>query len=142
IARQFPVYLHALASVRRVVAISDSAAVEFRGWRRMLQGAGTPAPQIAAVELAAEISSAGEAERTAASAALGITGGRRLVLVVGSHEPRKNHLAVLQAARILWAEGLDFHLGFIGATSWNSERFELEIAELVRERRPVSVLTA
>ncbi|MFT4028610.1 MAG: glycosyltransferase [Protaetiibacter sp.] len=142
ISRQFPLYLHALASVDRVVAISDSAADEFRGWRRMIQAAGVTGPEVAAVQLAAEISAVDERGKAAAAAALGVKPGRPLVLVVGSHEPRKNHLAVLQAARILWAEGLDFHLGFIGATSWNSERFEREVAVLQRHRRPVTVLTA
>ena len=141
IARQFPLYLHALASIDRVVAISDSAASEFRGWRRMIQAAGTRGPEISAVELAAEISAVGDAAKVAAASALGVRPGRPLVLVVGSHEPRKNHLAVLQAARLLWSQGLDFHLGFIGATSWNSERFEQEVAAM-RRKHPITVLRA
>ena len=44
-----------------------------------------------------------------------------MVLMVGSFEPRKNHLGVLHAAETLWREGLDFELTFIGGSGWGSE---------------------
>ncbi len=43
------------------------------------------------------------------------------ILVVGSHEPRKNHLAVLHAAEVLWREGVVFSLTFIGGSGWGEE---------------------
>ncbi len=45
-------------------------------------------------------------------------GSLPIVLAVGSHEPRKNHLAVLHAAELLWREGLLFTLTFVGGHSW------------------------
>jgi len=142
IARQFPMYLHALASAQRVVAISDAAATEFHGWARMARSYLGTAPEVSAVGLAAEMAPPSADDLREAERALGVRARRPLVLVVGSHEPRKNHLAVLQAARELWDDGLDFQLGFIGATSWDSDRFHREVEELQRKRRPVTVLTA
>ena len=46
-----------------------------------------------------------------------------MVLCVGSHEPRKNHLAVLHAAELLWREGVAFSLVFVGGNAWRAERF-------------------
>jgi glycosyltransferase involved in cell wall biosynthesis len=60
-----------------------------------------------------------------------------LVLVVGSHEPRKNHLAVLHAAEILWREGHRFALAMIGGSSWNSDRFDRQVATLMERNRPL-----
>jgi glycosyltransferase involved in cell wall biosynthesis len=45
------------------------------------------------------------------------------ILVVGTHEPRKNHPRILFAAEELWREGLRFHLTFIGSRGWKSEEF-------------------
>jgi glycosyltransferase involved in cell wall biosynthesis len=64
------------------------------------------------------------------------------VLCVGSHEPRKNHLAVLQAAEQLWIAGREFSLVFIGGNSWGSRDFEQQLDRLRREGRPVSSIAA
>jgi glycosyltransferase involved in cell wall biosynthesis len=64
------------------------------------------------------------------------------VLCVGTHEPRKNHLAVLHAAELLWRRGLRFSLAFIGGHSWNSQRFEAGVARLRGAGRPIELLTS
>ena len=63
-----------------------------------------------------------------------------MVLIVGSHEPRKNHVAVLLAAERLWREGSAFHLVFVGSTGWRSERFDGLVGRLVAAGRSVQVL--
>jgi glycosyltransferase involved in cell wall biosynthesis len=63
--------------------------------------------------------------------------GLPLVLVVGSHEPRKNHLAVLHAAERRWRAGDRFSLTFIGGNSWGSAGFSRRLAELQALGRPV-----
>ena len=60
------------------------------------------------------------------------------MLVVGSHEPRKNHLAVLHAAEVLWREGISFSVTFIGGSGWGDE-FPSRVAELEAAGRPVVV---
>ena len=55
-----------------------------------------------------------------------------MVLVVGSHEPRKNHMPVVLAAERLWREGRHFRLVFLGGHGWHAERFH-EMAEQLRQ---------
>jgi glycosyltransferase involved in cell wall biosynthesis len=57
--------------------------------------------------------------------------------MVGSFEPRKNHLGVLQAAEGLWRQGLDFEVVFIGGSGWGTDLPE-RIAALRRQGRPVT----
>ena len=63
---------------------------------------------------------------------------RATVLSVGSFEPRKNHLTLLQAANSLWAEGLEFDLELIGrSTGTFGGEVESELRKLHRDGRPV-----
>ena len=71
-----------------------------------------------------------------------LVGTLPLVFVVGSHEPRKNHLAVLHAAELLWREGHQFSLTFIGGNSWNSESFHDTLTALAGAGRPVESISA
>ena len=61
--------------------------------------------------------------------------------MIGSFEPRKNHLAVLNAAEQLWREGIDFRIRFIGGSGWGHE-FPDAAAELVAAGRPLEILRA
>ncbi len=137
----FALNLAAVAHMDRVATISQGAAVEYGGWRAMLQGAGLQGPLITAISLPDEGNTATEAALTEARRLL-TTREQPMVLVVGSHEPRKNHLAVLHAAELLWREGLNFSLNFVGGNSWNSERFARRLRELQAAERPVQSISA
>jgi glycosyltransferase involved in cell wall biosynthesis len=65
-------------------------------------------------------------------------GVRPSILCVGTFEPRKNHLVLLEAARLLWDRGLDFELVLIGRTTaqWG-ERVLAAIEALQAAGRPV-----
>lgn len=126
---------------RIVVPIAEGAADEYRGWRDMLAGAGGTGPRIAPVVLPTERPEIAAEELAAARARLRC-GALDLVLVVGSHEPRKNHVAVLHAAEHLWQEGRSFSLTFIGGNSWNSDEFTGTLAELQAAGRPVEAISA
>ncbi|MGI8536428.1 MAG: glycosyltransferase family 4 protein [Mycobacteriales bacterium] len=133
-----------LAGVRhmdRVATISEGAAVEYRGWRAMLAGAGLPGPDVVSVPLPVE---AAEPSVTALETARSrfALGSVPLVLVVGSHEPRKNHLAVLHAAELLWREGLAYSLVFVGGNSWSSDRFTKVFSGMRDGGRPVQSISA
>jgi glycosyltransferase involved in cell wall biosynthesis len=65
-----------------------------------------------------------------------------LLLCVGSHEPRKNHLAVVAAADRLWQAGREFNLVFIGGNAWASRDFEHEVERLRSDGRPVTTVSA
>ena len=139
-----PGFARNLAAVRHagvVAPISEGAAVEYRGWRAMLAGTGLPGPEIRPVVLPAE-APPDNPEGTAAARQRFLLGDLPLVLVVGSHEPRKNHVAVLHAAELLWREGLRFSLTFVGGNSWNSEAFLAGVARLQLAGRPVETIAA
>ncbi len=129
-----------LAAVRhmdRVSAISRAAATEYRGWATMLESIGTVGPTITSELLPAEAAPSAPADVAAARDGLGLP-GLPLVLCVGTHEPRKNHLAVLHAAELLWREGLRFSLVLIGGRSWNDDRFQAALAAARARNRAVA----
>ncbi|WP_448061632.1 glycosyltransferase family 4 protein [Cellulomonas hominis] len=136
---EFAGHLAASRHYATVAAISEAAAQEYRGWRTMLSGAGYAGPEIVAVPLAAEVAVPTPEQQRAARDLLMI-GDLPLVLCVGSHEPRKNHLAVLQAAEMLWRRGAQFALTFIGGNSWNSETFHRTVEQLQAANHPVVTL--
>jgi glycosyltransferase involved in cell wall biosynthesis len=137
----FSMMLSAIAHGDRIATISASAAAEYRGWRAMLCGAGVAGPDIEAVSLPVEAVHTSPAALEAAGELLTV-GTVPAVLCVGSHEPRKNHLALLHAAELLWREGLSFSLVFVGGNAWNGERFDTRLAELQGIGRPVKSVRA
>jgi glycosyltransferase involved in cell wall biosynthesis len=133
--------LVAVARMDKVAATSVASTAEYEGWARMLTGAGLTGPEIRDIGLPREAGSVTPEQLEAARAAL-ITGDLPLVLCVGSHEPRKNHLAVLQAAEQLWRKGRKFSLVFIGGNSWGSSDFERQLAHLQEAGFPVVSIAA
>ncbi|MWV50578.1 glycosyltransferase [Rathayibacter sp. VKM Ac-2803] len=133
--------LVAVSHMDRVATISEAAAVEYRGWREMLAGVGRKGPDIEPILLPSEAGVVDVAALARAKEKL-VTGDLPLVVCVGSHEPRKNHLAVLHAAELLWREGHEFSLVFIGGNAWNSEGFDAQLARLQAEEREVSSFSA
>ena len=133
--------LAAARYARTVVPISAGAAGEYLGWREMLTGTGLPGPDIVEVVLPGQAPPEDAAATRRAADRLCL-GGLPMVLVVGSHEPRKNHLAVLHAAELLWREGVAFSLTFIGGNSWNSEWFQVGLERARSAGRPVETISA
>jgi glycosyltransferase involved in cell wall biosynthesis len=132
--------LAAAAYSDAIAPISHSAAREYRGWTAMLSASGRHGPEVRPVPLpvvppSGEPGNGGDLE-------LLRWPGRHLVLVVGSHEPRKNHLAVLAVAERLWRESVPFHLVFIGGNAWRSEGFDRRLDRLRAAGRPVRSIRA
>lgn len=140
-AAGFDLYLAALAKFDRLAAISDAAAQEFMGWRAMLAGSGRTGPDIRSIGLTVEPQNPSDASVQAARDLITI-GSLPVVLAVGSHEPRKNHLAVLQAAELLWRDGIEFTLTFVGGQAWKSEVFTAQVEALQAAHRPVQTIRA
>jgi glycosyltransferase involved in cell wall biosynthesis len=134
--------LTALTHFDRIGTISVAAHDEYAGWRQMLSAAGWTGPDIRPVFLATNAEEASDEDVAYAREKLGARDDEPVVLVVGSHEPRKNHLAVLAAAEMLWREGLDFRLVFVGGNSWKSETFKSELARLRESGRSVVAISA
>ena len=133
--------LAAVARFDKVATISGAAALEYRGWRRMLSGAGLTGPEIEPVLLPADAGTVTAAELESAKESL-VMDELPLLLCVGSHEPRKNHLAVLSAAELLWREGHEFCLSFVGGNSWGGQAFTTQLKQMQERGRPVQTISA
>lgn len=127
-------YLNVIKHTRRVAAISSSAAAEFTGFSQAVRAQGLRGPDVTAVQLATRPAPGPEGLPPADRS------GRPRVLCVGSHEPHKNHVALLHAAELCWRDGLDFELQFIGGPGHASGEFDPLRARLVESGRPVTVL--
>jgi glycosyltransferase involved in cell wall biosynthesis len=132
-------FLAAARHARNVAAISEAAAEEYRGWRDMLAGTGVPGPFIEGVTLSTEVFE--PSDQALATVRTRVTvGALPLVLVVGTHEPRKNHQPIVHAAELLWREGLLFSLTFIGGHSWTPEAFTDTVTRLQNAGRPIEII--
>jgi glycosyltransferase involved in cell wall biosynthesis len=130
---QFVGYLTVIKHSRVVAAISRSAAAEFRGFADAVRAQGIAGPRVTEVMLPAEVP-----KDTAQTTV--VTPEAPKLLCVGSHELHKNHLAVLHAAELLWREGLDFTLTFVGGPGWDTSAFDARLAALVEGGRAVTNL--
>jgi glycosyltransferase involved in cell wall biosynthesis len=121
-----------------LAAISESAAAEFRGFEQMLRSQGLLGPKVTAQVLptaAPEISD-DDLERARQLFDISVL---PVVLVVGSHEPRKNHLVVLEAAEAMWRSGEQFDLIFAGGSAWGGPGFGDYVKALAVEGFPLRV---
>lgn len=133
----FANYLATLAQFDDVVAISESSAREFEGWRRMLSGAGLSGPRIDVLALPFAAGHVDAQTEAAVRQRLGIARGREVVLSVGSHEPRKNHATMLEAAEFVWRRGHEFTVVLVGGNSWDTAVFDDLVERLRGEGRQI-----
>lgn len=136
----FARHLTALRYNRRIATISHSVAGEYEGWKSGLRAVGIAGPDIVGVPLPAVAGAVSDADLAEARQSLTIA-SLPMVLVVGSHEPRKNHLPLLEAAERLWREGMRFSLVFIGGRSWGGAEFAGRAEELVAAGRALQIVS-
>ena len=131
---RFVHYLTLIKHAHTVAAISDSVRDEFAGFSHSVGSQGLVGPESVSVPLPVDAPDA----RPEVVADVSTS---PLVLCVGSQEPRKNHDAVLFASEVLWREGIDFRVRFIGRGSlWFTKGFDKRIAALAKAGRDVAVL--
>jgi glycosyltransferase involved in cell wall biosynthesis len=135
----FANYLSNVKYADRLSAISDASAIDYRAFTTALASQGLSGPEVAAHLLPVDDPLVDPLELVSLDAELGLADAP-LVLVVGSHEPRKNHLTVLDAAEELWGRGHWFHLVFMGGSGWRDEGFNTEVERLRNSGLPVRVL--
>lgn len=132
-SNRFVDYLSLVKHSDRVVGISEAATEEFAGFARAVAAQGLEGPETSTVALPVDIPDAAFDRPELA--------GDPQILVVGSHEPRKNHDAILYAAEVLWREGLKFSLTFIGSGSVaNARDFDRKVGVLEGRGRAIEVL--
>lgn len=140
VSEAFATNLAAVRHMDAVSTISAAAGTEYGGWRKMLGAVGQKGPEISVNLLPSEVPETSPTDLEAARARL-LLPGMPMVLCVGTHEPRKNHVALLHAAELLWREGVRFNLVLVGGRSWNDERFTNELAIARARNRPVETMT-
>ncbi len=109
----FDRYMAALAGFDHVLAISEESAADLREYWKSIGAEVTP--PVTVHELVVDAAGSARPVTHIPSTAR--------VLCVSTLEKRKNHLALLAAAEILWSEGLVFELDLIGRTTrhWGGE---------------------
>ncbi|TXK16261.1 glycosyltransferase [Homoserinibacter sp. GY 40078] len=132
-SQSFARYLTLVKHVDEVVAISEAVAEEFRGFVDALTAQGVTGPTVSVVPLSEEVSF----DDVDAPKPIEVP----LVLAVGSHEIRKNQIAVADAAERLWRDGLRFSLLFAGGPGpeWYTD-LDDRVTELVLDGRSVAVV--
>ncbi|RKR73248.1 glycosyltransferase [Frondihabitans australicus] len=136
----FSKYLAALAEFSAVVPISSASTIEYSGWKSMLIGAGLAGPEVREIALPSEASEVSDEVIATISSQLSLDGST-VVLAVGSHEPRKNHLNLLLAAELNWRQGREFTLAMVGGNAWGDSEFQKFVKELRRKGRSIKLLS-
>jgi glycosyltransferase involved in cell wall biosynthesis len=108
VVRRFPGYLEFLSGLDWVICISRQSEGDLL---RFLKRADLPAPETIVLPLGAPSS---VLDSQSPRVPKPISQQPPTVLMVGSIEARKNHLAVLDACEQLWTEGLAFNLRLMG----------------------------
>jgi glycosyltransferase involved in cell wall biosynthesis len=133
-SRRFMSYLSALKFASRIAGVSNTSALEFESFGQMLASQGLPPPVTTIVPLPIDFGPTIKSDSTR-------NGAVPDVVVVGSHDIRKNHLAVLHGAELLWQEGLSFTLTFLGSGGSNTEFYQ-RVKILQARGRPVRLRVA
>jgi glycosyltransferase involved in cell wall biosynthesis len=132
---RFARYLSVVKYMQRVAAVSNSAAAEFRGFASALASQGLVGPEVVTCLNGFRKTSAGESNEMQRAPS---SRRENIVLCVGSLEPRKNHLALLFAAEMLWREGHDFEVALIAGSGWGDEATD-RVEELKAAGRAITV---
>lgn len=134
----FAHYMSLVKHSSHLAAISESAAAEFVAFGNILASQGLSGPRISAHPLPTEPPEISDIDLAQAAEEFDLV-GLPVVAVVGSHEPRKNHLVVLEAAEILWRAGHRFDLVFAGGSGWGVTAFGAYVESLAGQGFPVRV---
>jgi glycosyltransferase involved in cell wall biosynthesis len=129
---KFGEYLEIVKYADVVACISQAAADEFSGFVGALEAQGVRGPVVVACGLPTSVT---VEDRPKASP----QGGLAEVLCVGSLDPRKNQIALVEAAEHLWRDGLTFRLRLIGSGGAQPVALKRLIGRLVRAGRPIVV---
>lgn len=127
---KFSLYLDMLKWADRVAGISQAAADEFAGFRRALAAQGIAGPTVDPCPLPHTLPTVA-AERSPVSSDI------PEVLCVGSIGRRKNQAAVVEAAELLWRDGLQFRLRLIGHVQDTGKSVAALVTQLASQGRPI-----
>ncbi len=113
-------WLRGLLKMDGAMCISRTVADDLRNWARDHNAPRQRAFRIGWFHLGADIDQAAPTRGLPTDAAenLAAFAARPTFLMVGTIEPRKGHLQVLDAFDWLWRQGVDINLAIVGAEGW------------------------
>lgn len=124
-----PAYMKLLAKFDRVFAVSAASKKELEGFWRWLGLADLPPVQV--LPLGADFNGKPRVVHRER-----VQEGVPLLLCVGIIEPRKNQTFLLKVCEVLWSEGLEFELHFVGRVNPHfGKPIVAEIKRVGRTRR-------
>ncbi len=130
---KFASYLRVVKHADSILAISEAAAGDFRGFVSTLSTQGLKGPTVSVCTLPS-VGTPSEIERPESLESL----ESPIILSVGSIEPRKNHGRVLVACERLWSEDIKFKLIFVAGSAWDQD--VLAVIERLRSQgRPIEL---
>lgn len=133
-SNKYAQYLSVVKYMNKVLAISDSAAEEFHGFADAVRMQGIAGPQVLSIPLPVDTVTAKASISASASSA-------PVVLSVGTREFRKNQTSILVAAELLWREGLNFELVFVGGDAVElSGDFQEVLGLIKKKKRAVTIM--
>ena len=130
--QKFGRFLELVKFADRVAGVSQSAAAEFEGFTRALAGQGLTGPRVVACPLPHTAPISGNVDEAPESQ-------RPMVVCIGSVGRRKNQAVLVEAAEVLWREGLDFELRLLGHMGREHSPLIGLVPELQHMGRPLVV---
>jgi glycosyltransferase involved in cell wall biosynthesis len=103
----FPIYLKLLSFAKKIITISEFTKQQVSKYCELNQNVFLKSQLLPGQEISFENIHAQEM-------------ANKLVLSIGSIEPRKNQLSLLHASELLWSKGMDFKLVVVGGQGWKN----------------------
>ena len=103
----FPIYLKLLSFAKKIITISEFTKQQVSKYCELNQNVFLKSQLLPGQVISFENI---HAQETA----------NKLVLSIGSIEPRKNQLSLLHASELLWSKGMDFKLVVVGGQGWKN----------------------
>jgi glycosyltransferase involved in cell wall biosynthesis len=116
----FPIYLKLLSFAKKIITISEFTKQQVSKYCDLNQNVILKSQLLPGQEISFENNHAQEMTD-------------KLVLSVGSIEPRKNQLSLLHASELLWSKGMDFKLVVVGGQGWKN-REVLNLKDILQLR--------
>ncbi|MCG7392454.1 glycosyltransferase [Microvirga sp. ACRRW] len=126
-------------SADRLICISQDVADSTRNWIEKYKPKALRHLEFAILHHGADIEASAPSKGLPddANAVLQVLNSRPSFLMVGTIEPRKGHMQVLDAFELLWSRGIDINLVIVGAEGWKNIKPEMRrtIPQIVKRLR-------
>ncbi len=123
--KSFHEWLHVVAEADSAICISEASKNDMRDWVAVNRPDRLDSLALEHISLGSDFLSFLQSGSADGHSMLpdGMTSERRIFAMVGTLEPRKGHVQVLDAFEVLWERGLDVCLCIVGKEGWMMKDF-------------------